>query len=117
MGLKRNEIEKAIRHKGWQKFRHSLKCKPTTNKIVELENFVWAVEYVDSLAQSTYMTHWEEYFGKPPTREQARVQILNYLNALARGGQIEPLPKQEWTFDELGKLLRHELLYDIQIRK
>jgi hypothetical protein len=71
MHLTKTEIDAAIADAEWQKFRLSLKGKSTQDKLVQL-------------------TLWLQ---KPCTLLQAhdrQVQVQNYLNALSRGGQIEP---------------------------
>jgi hypothetical protein len=115
VSLTRSQIDAAVAHKGWQDFRKSLKGKSTMRKLALLEAYHFAVEY--SAKPRVFKTDWERVFGKPPKREQARVQIINYLNALSRGGQIEPLSKQDWSFDELGLLLNDELDDRIKIRR
>lgn len=73
MKLTKLEIDGAIACDRWQKFRVSLKGKSTAVKLNKL------YDYLNQEECSTC------------TYGQRRVQVLNYLNALARGGQIEPL--------------------------
>lgn len=69
MGLSKSEIEVAVGNPGWQEFRVSLKGKSTQDKLKLLLQY-----YDDIYTQSG-----------PATKD---VQVLNYLNALSRGGQI-----------------------------
>lgn len=117
MGLTQEQIAVAIRHEGWQKFRKDLKGTSTETKIERLNLYCDAVEYVRDTTNAVRKLWWQRKYGEPPKPEQARVQILNYLNALSRGGQIEPLPKQDWEYDELAEFLNDELDTKIKIRR
>lgn len=72
--LNRQEMNKAIKCRNWQDFRQSLKGTSTKTKLERLR---------------LYLSHSEACCG----REEKTAQVLNYLHALARGGQIAPLPK------------------------
>ena len=67
MRLTRVQIKKAVKEPRWQKFRVSLKGKPTKTKIQQLK---------------AYLT--VRYGSK-----KAEVQVQNYINALKRGGQLK----------------------------
>lgn len=77
MPLTREQIQKAIRCEDWQKLRVSLKGVSTQDKLDALERYL----VIDKKSCCT--------------DEDRRVQILNYLNALSRGGLIEPLSRDE----------------------
>jgi hypothetical protein len=68
------KIQSAIQHEDWQKFRKSLKGKPTREKLNGLD-------------------YWLRDFTLSSRYEERRIQIQNYLNALARGGFIKPTNK------------------------
>jgi hypothetical protein len=68
--LTQADIKRYVRHEEWQTFRASLKGRTTQNKLVRLQ-------------------YW---LGHDCTFAR-EVQTLNYLNALARGGQIKPVPQ------------------------
>jgi len=105
MGLTREQIDEAVKHEGWQKFRVFLKGKTTEHKLRQLALFQLARERKSLGSRSSNVRYWEDQFGDLPEQESVRVQILNYLNALSRGGQIDPLSKQDWSFDSLRDLL------------
>jgi len=71
--LSQDEILKAIACDGWQRFRVSLKGNRTWIKLDKLRY---------------YRGTGSGCCGQ----DRRDVQVLNYLNALARGGQIAPLP-------------------------
>ena len=65
--IKKEEIMDAIKDDKWQEFRRSLKGLSTEEKLDKLES-------------------WLE---SHPGSSKARVQVINYYNALKRGGQIK----------------------------
>ena len=65
--LKREEIQKAINNESWQNFRKSLKEHDTKEKLDLLK--------------------W--WYGRAVDKNLAEVQIINYINALKRGGLIK----------------------------
>jgi hypothetical protein len=65
--LKREEIQKAIKIEVWQNFRESLKGKTMKEKLDLLK--------------------W--WYGRAVDKKIAEVQIINYINALKRGGLIK----------------------------
>jgi hypothetical protein len=71
------KIQSAVRHEDWQAFRKSLKGKPTREKLRQLG------EWKD----------WMKFFDGDSRYEERVIQVQNYLNALARGGFIEPTNK------------------------
>jgi hypothetical protein len=81
LSLTREQIDRAVDDEDWQRFRKSLKGKTTQHKLRMLRQYMGNIS------------------------EDVRVRVLNYLNALSRGGQIEPLPRQDYTFAELFVLL------------
>jgi len=72
MGLSKKEIEDAVADEGWQEFRISLKGMATKEKLKRLH------QYLDDIFTTSSL----------PMKE---IQVLNYLNALSRGGQILPI--------------------------
>ena len=62
------EINKAVKHTDWQKFRKSLKGLSTSSKLSRL-------------------SHW---VSKKKGSKTAKLQADNYRNALRRGGQLKP---------------------------
>lgn len=77
MKFTREEIMKAIEDSEWQKFRLSLKGTDTRTKVAALKLYLHRLNGVPD----------KEY-------EQCEIRVQNYLNALARGGFIEPTNKQ-----------------------
>lgn len=71
--ITRAEIDEAVKDSYWQRFRLSLKGKSTGRKLYELQGY-WNV------AQSSWVDLEE--------RAEMEVQVINYLNALKRGGQL-----------------------------
>jgi hypothetical protein len=74
MGLTQYEIRGAVAFEDWQEFRKSLKGVPTSDKLKRL----W---------------DWLEDIGTTSNQDDKDIQVLNYLNALARGGVITPVPQ------------------------
>ena len=72
MGLTRTEIRDAVKENDWQELRQSLKKTSTKEKLKRLHDYL-----VDPYSNSS--------------RHSKDIQVLNYLNALARGGQIMPV--------------------------
>jgi hypothetical protein len=78
--LTRQAIQKAVKCPTWQVIRTKhLKGLPTREKIALLGVYLEATNYLspDGKQCCTDETRW--------------VQVYNYLNALARGGQIAPV--------------------------
>lgn len=73
--LSREEIAKAVKCDNWQNFRQCLKQLETLWKLIDLQDY-----------QSGRLNH------TCCDQDTKDIQVLNYLNALARGGQIKPLP-------------------------
>lgn len=73
MTYKSDEVKAAISDTEWQAFRVSLKGKNTVLKLARLD--YWLDAHVDPRT------------GLPPRRY--RVQVMNYINALKRGGQLD----------------------------
>jgi len=78
MRLSMEQIHAAVKNPEWQKFRESLKGKTTRNKLKALEEYLTPAPPVDEGDVSTTYPY---------------VRVMNYLNALARGGQIAPVDK------------------------
>lgn len=73
--MTRTEIAEAVACKKWQTFRKDMKGKPTTEKLILLRMWIAAAFLC----------------GDTCCKESVRnVQVQNYLNALARGGQVGP---------------------------
>lgn len=77
--LSRTEIDEAVKCENWQTLRILLKGLPTAKKVAMLQG------YLDGRAGGTICC----------TQSTRYVQVLNYLNALSRGGQIEALSNTE----------------------
>lgn len=79
MVLARTDVERAVWCPLWQGVRKSLKGETTEDKLKKL------TEYVSG-----------GYFGQCgcDTPELRRIQALNYLTALTRGGQLDIIPAQ-----------------------
>lgn len=90
MSLTQAQIAQAIKNEDWQKCRLKMKGKATKAKLRDLYDFIEGVH--DESVDCGEVT--------------ARVVVLNYLNALSRGGLIEPLPHQNYTLDDLFTELR-----------
>lgn len=87
MGLTKAEIEQAVAFEDWQEFRLSLKGIDTSKKIRKLSEWL----------EDPYTTS---------NQNDKDVQVLNYLNALARGGLIAPMIHQN-RGSQLKSLLKH----------
>jgi hypothetical protein len=83
MGLTRREIDEAVRDSAWQNVRLSMKGKPTERKLNTLHEWLT--------------------LGQPTGDVMREVQVLNYLNAMSRGGLIKPVEQVR------GSHLRHLL--------
>jgi hypothetical protein len=68
------QIREAIDEPHWQEIRLSMKGIPTDNKLGRCR--LWLTDKCTTVPI-----------------EQREIQVMNYLNALARGGQIEPVDK------------------------
>lgn len=73
----RAEIQEAVNNEDWQRFRISLKGKPTMEKLRELQQYL-----VDDYFEESYLALETEYALR-------KIRVDNYLKALARGGQIK----------------------------
>lgn len=71
MGLTRKQIEDAVRDSEWQIVRRLMKGQSTSSKLDMLHD-------------------WLER-GTTGRQELRCIQVLNYLNALSRGGFIDPV--------------------------
>jgi hypothetical protein len=87
MGLTKAEIEVAVAKDDWQELRQSLKGTTTKQKLKALHD-------------------WLDNQYSQSSRQLKDVQVLNYLNALSRGGQIMPVEQ-----------VRGQHLYDLFSRK
>lgn len=67
--LNHDEIMEAVKDEDWQVYRLSMKGLTTHFKLSALAN-------------------WLER-GKTPDSDKRRIQVMNYLNALKRGGQLD----------------------------
>lgn len=72
MGLRKSEILEATAMEDWQQLRADMKGKPTKDKLRMCHDWLLNQHTVSS-------------------RAEKEVQVLNYLNALSRGGQIAPV--------------------------
>jgi hypothetical protein len=77
--LNHQTVGDAIQCENWQRFRIMLKGLPTTDKLSLLQG------YVEGRAGGTICC----------TMATRTLQVVNYLNALSRGGLIEPLSNKE----------------------
>lgn len=77
MILSMQEIHEAIKDPNWQRFREDLKGIQTPDKLRRL------AEYLEGVGAASIKENMEKY-----------IQVQNYLNALARGGQIKPTNNQ-----------------------
>lgn len=73
MHLSASQIHEAVSNPDWQRVRVTLKGRPTELKLTRLASYLEDGHYA----------------------EERLVQVQNYLNALARGGQIEPTNKAQ----------------------
>jgi hypothetical protein len=76
MHLSTEQIHEAVRNPDWQKFRLSLKGLATEAKLNKLQ------EYLNEVNIETTGPGFGWLFRL--------IRVQNYLNALSRGGQIEP---------------------------
>lgn len=83
MTLSREVIDTAVSDPDWQKFRLTLKGVSTEEKLIRLRR----------LADATIQNHTHVGEGMCSVAYDNYVRILNYLNALSRGGQIMPIPQ------------------------
>lgn len=79
MKLTKKEIAEAVSEPDWQEFRLTLKGLQTEAKLRELD--IWLLS--------------------TPNWSYALIQVQNYLNALARGGQIESLDKSRPLYQQI----------------
>ncbi len=87
MDFSQEIILDAVKCDNWQTFRLLLKGLPTDKKVSMLQG------YLDGRAGGTICCN----------QSIRLTQVLNYLNALARGGQISPLTREQKAsliFDE-----------------
>lgn len=113
--VSRDRIEKVVACGSWQAFRVFLKKQSTVNKLAYLRMWLEAddaCQYIETPNTYGYMLeegllyrlNLESQVIKHPTYvghvtcaySDRRDQVLNYLNALARGGQIEPMRDEVW---------------------
>ena len=88
MYLTQEEIQAAVKDPEWQELRRNLKGKTTREKIDTLKAY-----YNKSFAYSDY-SDWQDKL----------VQIQNYLNALSRGGLIEPVRQSQSIYWQLNNV-------------
>lgn len=98
----RERIQEAVADPEWQKFRLSMRSKPTATKLDMLE------KYYDATARiiDNYITCPDSSLGEiEHLQENLKIQIDNYIKALCRGGQLEP----GMTFDHFndGSIWNH----------
>jgi hypothetical protein len=96
VGLTRPEIQKAITCEQWQLFRVSLKGEPTEVKLEQLRDYVepWGWRKLKA-AKGPFVVASTETNTLCCDYERRCIQVLNYLTALSRGGQIALVPR-EW---------------------
>lgn len=82
MDITQAEILEAVKCVQWQDFRTMLKGMSTQRKFVRLSMYLRGDDYCGVITTCC-------------TDKTRRVQVLNYLNALSRGGLIEPLSNPE----------------------
>jgi hypothetical protein len=119
----RDRIHKVVQCGSWQAFRVSLKGSTTHTKLDLLSLYMAAddaCQHTTALGNRGYTAEegWLSNMGiKPDERirhhndtvcgwADRRDQVLNYLTALSRGGQIEPLAREVW-FDSTSKNGEH----------
>jgi hypothetical protein len=100
-------VREAVKCPKWQALRKSLLRKPTVVKLERLTPYArpqaWANKGDDI---REYMTDDAGNFCCTLLTRQ--VQVLNYVNALARGGAIAPVPKEWKTPELIGRWLREK---------
>lgn len=70
-------IAEAVDNEAWQRFRLSLKGRSTADKLEMLRD---------------YSDHWNDRVDVSDRQiDDVNIRVENYLKALARGGQIEPV--------------------------
>ncbi len=72
--IQREQVMKAIKDDAWQDFRKSLKGLSTKEKISKLNS----------------------WYRKGP---KARIQVINYMGALLRGGQVKKGQDGKWRIN------------------
>jgi hypothetical protein len=78
MQLSPSIIQSAIRDANWQEFRLSLKGISTREKLNRLQGYL-----------------------EEDSSQVRQIRVQNYLNAIARGGQIEPCNKSLAVIDQV----------------
>lgn len=127
--VERNRIKRVVRCGSWQAFRMSLKGTSTQTKLDLLALYMSAdnaCQHNTAMGYPGYTKEegWLANMGIEPIQTivhhrkdtcdwtDRRDQVLNYLTALSRGGQIEPLSREVWfdatrTKDEHGDIKFH----------
>jgi hypothetical protein len=106
MPLSRLLIQGAVKCPNWQEFRRSLKGISTERKLIYLLEYVKPLDWRQRRAsdkETIAIVAWKLDDCDVTTRQ---VQILNYLTALSRGGQIAPVPERYQYVDQVEGFLR-----------
>lgn len=119
MPLSRAEIQYAVKCPVWQEFRKSLKDLSTQRKLNWLLEWLKPMDWQQARATDEMTKKIAEHKGENTTDNvccdlnRRQVQVLNYLTALSRGGQIEPVP-QRWQYKDQVQAFLQSRAYRIR---
>jgi hypothetical protein len=111
MPVSRLLIQGAVKCPRWQEFRKSLKGLSTQAKLNNLYDYTRPTDWGQNRELKLYPGTRTAMIVQFKTDCECdattrRIQAINYLNALARGGQIEPVGER-WTYiDQVEEFLR-----------
>ena len=114
MPVSRLLIQGAIKCPRWQEFRKTLKGVSTQAKLNDLYAYVRATDWAQNQALKSPSESRTKQIVQFKTGCECdittrRIQALNYLGALSRGGQIGPVGER-WTYiDQVEEFLRRRL--------
>lgn len=86
MFLSAQEIARVVKDEQWQDIRMSMKGETTQEKLKI------CLDWIRSATAAS--------------RQDREMQVMNYLNALARGGQIAPIPNKTQKVEVLCQTVR-----------
>jgi hypothetical protein len=100
-------VREAVKCSKWQEFRKTLLRQPTVVKLEKLTPYAQPQSWNNKTDEiRRYMVNEDGTFCCNLLVRQ--VQTLNYVNALARGGMIERVPKEWATLNLIGRWLREK---------